>query len=57
MGFGKSIKKTYRKAFGHKSPYRRVYGSRTPRQAANVTIKQYNKVLKEVSEIQARLGS
>ena len=50
------FKKAYRKTFGHKSPYRRVFGSRTPRQAAEVTVKQYSKVLKEINDIQSRLN-
>jgi len=48
MGF---IKKTYRKTFGHKSPYRRVYGSRNAGQAIGSTYRTARGVAKDVASL------
>ncbi|AXH75829.1 MAG: hypothetical protein [Cressdnaviricota sp.] len=45
------ITKSYRKIFGHKSPYRRVYGSRTPGQAIGVTYRTGFGVAKDLASL------
>lgn len=47
----KKITKIYRKAFGHKSPYRRVYGSRTAGQAIGVTYRTGYGVAKDLASL------
>lgn len=55
------ITKSYRKIFGHKSPYRRVYGSRNAGQAIGVSYRQvkqplmdFAKLAKDVREMKKR---
>ena len=57
----KKITKIYRKVFGHKSPYRRVYGSRNAGQAIGTTYRTIKtpaqdiaKLVKDVREIKKR---
>lgn len=47
----KKITKIYRKAFGHKSPYRRVYGSRNAGQAIGVTYRTGFGVAKDLASL------
>jgi len=47
----KKITKIYRKAFGHKSPFRRVYGSRTAGQAIGVTYRTGYGVAKDLASL------
>lgn len=47
----KKITKIYRKAFGHKSPYRRVYGSRNAGQAIGVTYRTGYGVAKDLASL------
>lgn len=51
MAFKKQITRTYRKAFGHKSPYRRVYGSRNAGQAIGATYRTGLGVAKDVASL------
>jgi hypothetical protein len=55
MAFKKNIMKGYRKAFGHKSPFRRVYGSRNPGQAIGVTYRQGYKVAMDLAKLRSEL--
>ena len=55
------ITKSYRKIFGHKSPYRRVYGSRNAGQAIGTTYRTFKtpaqdiaKLVKDMREIKKR---
>lgn len=47
----KKITKIYRKAFGHRSPYRRVYGSRTAGQAIGATYRTGYGVAKDLASL------
>lgn len=47
----KNIMKGYRKTFGHKSPFRRVYGSRNAGQAIGVTYRTGMKVAMDLAKL------
>ena len=48
MGY---FKRRYRKTFGHKSPFRRVYGSRNPGQAIGVSYRQLSGPMKDIAKL------
>lgn len=56
VNMAKKITKIYRKAFGHKSPFRRTYGSRTAGQAIGVTYRQGMTVAKDLAKLKAEVS-
>lgn len=54
--FKRSTMKSYRKVFGHKSPYRRVYGSRNAGQAIGVTYRQGLKVANDLADLRRKVS-
>lgn len=55
MGFRRRARRGYRKLWGHKSPYRRVFGSRSLGQAIGVSYRQTIGPAREIAKIAAEV--